>query len=55
MVSRLERVIDRPDIEKRLGIGMYGFARPANRHATEKISISDEVRAQLRALGYTGE
>jgi arylsulfatase A-like enzyme len=53
--GRAEPAPDRRALQEALGRALDAAARPRDRHATERVELSDEVRAQLRALGYTDE
>ena len=49
------RVDDQPAIQARLEGALEVFLSPAARHSSQKLTLPDEVRDQLRALGYTDE
>ena len=49
------RVDDQPAVQARLEAALEVFLSPAARHTTERLTLPDEVREQLRALGYTDE
>ena len=44
-----------PETSRVLGEALDALARPPDRHPSEKSTVSDEVRGELRALGYTDE
>jgi arylsulfatase len=46
---------DQPEVRARLTRALEAAATPAQRYPTEKLEVPNEVRAQLRALGYTDE
>jgi arylsulfatase A-like enzyme len=49
------RVDDQPAVYARLLGALEEVAKPERRHETERLEVPDEVRDQLRALGYTDE
>lgn len=49
------RVDDQPAVQARLEAALEVFLSPAARHSSQKLMLPNEVRDQLRALGYTDE
>ncbi len=44
-----------PETQSRLQRALDAFASPADAHPSETLGLSDEVRAELQALGYSDE